>query len=402
MSHSTDKGGAFSQPRGDGAGNETLDNDPTRKSSAPADENSKASGECALVDEIEQWSLHDGLLAGLLILAAFYTIYFTRSLLFPITLAVMLNLVFKPIVLRLERWRVPSSTGAALILLALGIILMAGVSALIEPANHWFSEIAQPGYFEGLLEKLEPVQKPLQELEEASKKIEEITDQVEEREPLKVQEAQPRLGYYVVNTTWGFVGGATITFVLLYFLLAGGDTFLLKLVELMPDWRDKRRIVKLSREIQTKISTYLFTISAINILLGCAIGIGLWAIGLSNPVLWGVMACLLNYIPFAGPAFGALIVFIIGLSDFHSLGHAVLAPLIYVGINILEANFITPAMLSRSVSLDPVMIILSIFFWGWLWGVGGILLAVPLLVVLKILFEHSDSLSPISRFLTNS
>ena len=359
---------------------------------ASPDENEK------LLGAVATWDLKDALLATLAVLAVFYTIYFTRSILFPITLAVLLNLVFKPIVLRMQSYRIPAAVSATFILVAFVVTVAAGVWLLWEPANQRLTEISSPGYLARMTEKLKPLQKPLGGLNEASKKIDEITKASDEAPPIKVQVEQPQLGS-MLNITGGFIASAVIMFVLLFFLLAGGDRFLEKLVELMPTFKDKRRIVELSREVQHRMANYLFTITVINIGLGIAIGIGMWAIELPNPVLWGVMGALLNYIPFAGPALGAAIVFLEGLAGFSSLGHAILAPAIYIGLNALESNFITPALVGKYISLNPVMIVLAIFFWGWLWGVGGVLLAVPLLVALKIFFDQSQVLAPVGAFL---
>ncbi len=375
-----------------------MKSNPPADTTATADKAESLAEPCALAEEAGGWERRDVLLSCLLMLATFYTIYFTRSLLLPVTLALILNLVFKPIVLWLEKLRIPHSISATLVFCSFGGIALVGIDALWEPANHWFATITEPGYFESIGEKLKPVQKPLEELERASEKIESLTASRAGEEPIEVQIDQPRLGS-LVNSTWGVFGGLAIMLILLFFLLAAGDQFLLKLVELMPTWGEKRRVVDLSREIQNRISSYLFTITAINVLLGLAIGIGMWLIGLSNPALWGVAAGLLNFIPFAGLATGAVLVFVVGLADFSSLEQAALAPLIYVSLNILEANFITPALLSKSVSLNPVMIILSVFFWGWIWGIGGVLLAVPLLVILKITLEHSQTLTPLGNFL---
>ncbi|QEG36919.1 AI-2E family transporter [Bythopirellula goksoeyrii] len=350
-----------------------------------------------LASAVRSWDIKDALLATLAVLAVFYTIYFTRSILFPITLAVLLNLVFKPIVLRLQHFHIPAVASATLILVTFATTVALGVWLLWEPANERIAQFNSPSYYARLTENLKPLQKPLGDLNKASKKIDEITSGSGDK-PIKVQEVQPQLGN-MLNLTGGFVASSVIMFVLLFFLLAGGDRFLEKLVELMPTFRDKRRVVELSREVQQRMANYLFTISAINVGLGVAIGIGMWAIDLPNPVLWGVMGALLNFIPFAGSALGAFIVFLEGITAFNNLGQAALAPLVYVSLNALEANFVTPAMLGRTISLNPVMVVLAIFFWGWLWGIGGVLLAVPLLVALKIFFDQSQVLAPLGTFL---
>ncbi|QDS99468.1 AI-2 transport protein TqsA [Adhaeretor mobilis] len=125
----------------------------------------------------------------------------------------------------------------------------------------------------------------------------------------------------------------------------------------------------------------------------------MWLIGLPNPILRGVGAALLNYFQFAGPAIGAIMVFVEGLGAFNGLAHAALAPAIYIGLNALEANCITHAMLGNSISLNPVMILQATVSWGWLWGIGGVLLSLPLLAVLKICFDHSRTLDPVGVFM---
>jgi len=353
---------------------------------------------CALAEEVESWTLHDALLATLVIFAAFYTIYFTRSILFPITLAVILNLVFKPIVLRMQRIGIPGALGATLVLLMLASAVGVGAWQLWEPASARVAQLTSQDYLNELSMKLKPLQEPLDGLKQASETFDDIASTDSENTPTKVQIQQPRMGN-MLTATGGFLSSAVIALILFFFLMAGGDRFLEKLVELMPTFKDKRRVVELSKEVQHRISDYLFTISAINVGLGVAIGLGMWCIDMPNPVLWGVVGAVLNFIPFAGPAIGAAIVFMEGLMSFSSLGHAALAPAIYVGVNAIEANFITPAMLGKSISLNPVMIVLAIVFWGWLWGIGGVLLSVPLLVVLKICFDHSRTLAPVGAFM---
>ena len=367
---------------------------------APEDASAATPAEpsCELADEVRSWSLHEMLLATLVVFAAFYTIYFARSILFPITLAVLLNLVFKPIVLRLVRWGIPAAFSAALVLASFVAVAGVGGWMLWAPANERLNEFTSPGYLNRLAENLRPLHKPLQDLEEAGKKVDEITNPAHESTPLRVQVEQPQLGS-MLNITGSFLASATIMLVLLYFLLAAGDRFLEKLVALMPTFGDRRRVVKLSREVQQRMSDYLFTISAINVVLGAAIGVGMWLIELPNPFLWGVVGGMLNFIPFAGLMIGATLVFIEGLGNFHNLAQAAAAPAIYVGLNALEANFITPALLGRSIRLNPVMIVVAIVFWGWLWGIGGVLLSVPLLVALKIFFDHSRTFAPLGVFM---
>lgn len=353
---------------------------------------------CTLA-EVRRWSPGDVALAVLSTLAVMYTLYFTRSLTFPLTLAFLLNLVMKPAVLRLNRWKVPNVVSATLVLLGFTFLLIVGSALVVEPAQRWIADA--PENFAQAAEKLRILTQPLKKIQEATKQVDEMTDLGEEQEPLKVAEEPPSLATKVLNTTGGFLAGAMITIVTLFFLLAGGDRFLEKLVGLMPTWTDKRRMVELTRETQSKISSYLFTITMINIGLGVVIGTGLWLIGMPmpNPVMWGCLAAVLNYIPFAGFIVGVMLVTVVSIVTFDGLGHALLAPAIYLAANGIEANFITPALIGRSISLNPTMVVLSVFLWGWMWGVGGVLLAVPLLLVFKIFCDHSEVLAPVGLFL---
>lgn len=167
----------------------------------------------------------------------------------------------------------------------------------------------------------------------------------------------------------------------------------------MPTLKEKRRAVELTRHIQRSVSHYLSTITYINFGLGVVIGTGLWMIGIPNAPLWGVMAMCLNFIPLIGAMIGAAVVFFVGLVTFDTIGHAALAPLIYVVANVIEANIITPALIGRRMSLSPVMVVLSLTVWTWLWGITGAILAVPILAVLKIVAENFEGTQTLAKFL---
>ena len=221
-----------------------------------------------------------------------------------------------------------------------------------------------------------------------------------ETAPLRVQVEQPGMASLVLNTSGSLLATVVVVAALLFFLLARGDRFLEKLVALSPTWRDKRNVVALMNDIQQSISRYLLTITCINAGLGLAIGIAMWAIGLPNPALWGVMAFLLNYIPFVGAAAGACLVFVVALIEW-DVAYALVAPGAYLAVNVVEANLVTPALLGRSTNLNPVAILLSLTLWGWMWGLGGVFLAIPLLVVAKIICEHIEPLHSFGQLIAD-
>lgn len=366
---------------------------PMPKSQALEADAATATKPLAISRGVERWCL-----VILTLLAVFYTLYFTRAIMLPATLAVLINLVLKPITQRLNRWGLPHIVSAGLIFATLAFVVVAGTQLLSAPASRWLTEA--PKSFRQLSADLSSYSKPLEQVQAVRKQVDEMTKMPGEKDAVKVQVEQPAIASQVVNTTGGMIAGTGITLVLLFFLLAAGDQFLEKTVQVVPTWRGKRDVVELFRNIQRKISAYLGWITIINIGLGVVIGTGMWAIGMPNPVLWGVMATMLNYIPFAGLVLGTGIVFLAAMTSFDTLGHALLAPAIYLVANGIEANFVTPMLVGKSISLNPVAILVATFLGGWVWGIGGIFLAVPILVVLKITGDNYKTLEPMAIFLS--
>jgi predicted PurR-regulated permease PerM len=193
-----------------------------------------------------------------------------------------------------------------------------------------------------------------------------------------------------------------VTFVLLFFLLASGEMMNEKLVRVSPSFRDKKRAVAIWRQVEREVSNYLFSITLINIGFGVVVGAGagLYIVGMPNAVLWGAMAILLNYIPYLGAIIGIAILGIIGIVTYDDLSYAALAPAVYAVANIVESQFVTLGILGRRLTMNPVIIFLSVAFWAWIWGVPGALMAVPILVVVKVLCDHIESLAGLGEALS--
>jgi len=191
------------------------------------------------------------------------------------------------------------------------------------------------------------------------------------------------------------------TVLLLYLLLASGDLFLQKLVRVMPTLGDKKRAVEISHEIQQNISNYLFSVSLINISLGVVVSGGLYFMGVPNAAMWGMLVAILNFVPYFGPVAGIVVLAGLGLLTFGTLWQAFLPPAWYLLLHLLEANLVTPVLLGRRFTLNPVVIFVSLIFWTWLWGVPGALLSVPILVSIKVVCDRVPALSSISEVLTS-
>jgi predicted PurR-regulated permease PerM len=186
---------------------------------------------------------------------------------------------------------------------------------------------------------------------------------------------------------------------LVYFLLASGDLFLKKMVHVMPRLRDKRAVVAVARGIEQSISAYLFGFTVNNAILGCAVTAALYYLDMPNPALWGALAALLNFIPYAGALITAFILALASMATFDDVSRAMTVTGTFMVMTSLEGTLMQPIILGRRLELNPVAILVSVVIWGWLWGIPGALLAVPLLAFMKTVFDAVEPLSPVGELL---
>jgi predicted PurR-regulated permease PerM len=199
--------------------------------------------------------------------------------------------------------------------------------------------------------------------------------------------------------TRAVLDGLFTTVLVLYFLLVAGEIFLRRIVEVLPNFSDKRQAVDISQQIEADISAYLLTITAMNAAVGIATAVAMYLCGLGDPLLWGAAAFLLNYVPILGPLFGTVIFLLAAMLSFDSLWWALLPPALYFGIHLVEGETLTPMLLARRFTLNPVLVILSLVFWFWMWGVPGAILAVPMLAILKIVSDRVRPLKALGHVL---
>ena len=335
-------------------------------------------------------------LTGLFILAIFYTIYFMRSILLPIVLALLLSYLLRPIVRGLARLKIPLPVGAALILCGLLLLVGYGISALATPTAGWLQKA--PAGLTELQRKLLPVKKSVAQVAQATGEIEKLASTNAETKTVEVKK-HPFTEMFFMRTP-EFIASAVLLVILLYFLLVYDQVFIAKLVKLLPTLSNKKAAVGIAHDIESQVSRYLFTITAINSCLGLAVGTAVALLGLPNPVMWGVMGALLNFIPYLGALAGIICMTVGAVLSFDSLGYALLFPAVYLALGVLEGSFITPWVMGRSLTLNPVIILLSLTFWGWMWGIVGIILAVPILAAFKIFCAHIKPMEPLAEFLS--
>jgi predicted PurR-regulated permease PerM len=199
--------------------------------------------------------------------------------------------------------------------------------------------------------------------------------------------------------TRSFASGLLTTVLFLYFLLVSGDTFLRRLVEILPHFSSKRQAVDISQQIESDISAYLLTISIMNAAVGVATGLVMWLTGVGDPILWGTLAFLLNYAPILGPAVGVVVFLFAGLLSIDTLWLALLPAALYLAIHIVEGETVTPLLLARRFTLNPVLVIFSLVFWYWMWGIPGAILSVPMLAIAKIVCDRVRPFVALGHFL---
>src|SRR5437588_1407674 len=335
-------------------------------------------------------------LTGLFVLAVFYTLYFMRSILLPIVLALLLSYLVRPIVRGLARLKIPVPVVAAFVLIGLLAVVGYGMSALATPAVGWLQKA--PAGLAELQYKLLPVKKSVAQVTQASGEIEKLATADAETKTVEVKR-HPITEMLFIRTP-EFIVSAVLLSILLYFLLVYDQVFIAKLVKLLPTLSDKKTAVGIAHDIESQISRYLFTITAINACLGLAVGTAVALLGLRNPVMWGVMVALLNFVPYLGALTGIICMTIGAALSFDSLGYALIFPAVYLAFGTLEGSFITPWIMGRSLTLNPVIILLSLTFWGWMWGIVGIILAVPILAAFKIFCAHIKPMEPLAEFLS--
>jgi predicted PurR-regulated permease PerM len=343
-------------------------------------------------------------LSGLFILAAFYTLYFARSFLLPIVLALLFSLLLSPFVRLLKRFlRLPEPIGAGVVLLGLLGIVAGGVYELSGPASDWVQKA--PASMRKVEARLRELRRPVLLFGRATEQVAKIADAAtapatpKAAQPVVAVPTGPSLGARLFDRTTELAASAAILFILLYFLLASGDLFLRKLVKVLPSLSDKRRAIEIARQVETDISAYLSTVAMINLGLGIGVAIAMALIGLPNPLLWGMMATLTNFIPYLGAMSCYVVLALAGFLTFNDLTHALMPVGAFLCLNVVEAYLVTPMVLGRRLTLNPVVLFLGLTFWGWLWGIAGALLAVPIMVVFKIFCDHIEPLAPIGEFL---
>ena len=337
------------------------------------------------------------MLGAILLLMLFTTIYFAKDVVLPIALGLLLSLTLSPLVRGARRLGISPPLSAFVIIFLISAVIGVSVYFLGGIIADWIKEAPQFGA--ELRYKLSSLTRSMDAMQDASAQVEEIAGAGGKNVP-KVAVAQPGLLSNALSSVASFGTSLAVALILALLILASGDLFNAKLVSALPTLKDKKRALGIVFDIERRISRYLLSLTIINAGLGLAVGIALYLLGVPYSYVWGVGAFLFNFLPFLGAIVGAALVGAYAVITFDSLPYAATVPLTYLVLSSIEGQLITPYLLGRRMELNTVSVFLTVIFWAWLWGVPGALMAVPFLVVLKVICENFEGLSVIGNFLS--
>lgn len=336
-----------------------------------------------------------GAVIGLFVLALFATLYAAAALFIPIALAVLFRLLLMPPVRKLTRLGLPRALAAGLVVLALVGVLAGAATSLAAPAATWVERA--PASAVMLRMRLAELSKPLEDIRQATEAVDEATGGNDGATEVVVR--QPGMASDVLDQAGRVAASAALMLVLLYFMLATGDSLLRTILRRMRRRGQRKQTVEIFRRAELDISAYLITITLSNVGLGLVTGLVMWALGMPTPALWGAMAAVLNFVPVLGSLAVMGVLAVVSLLTFPSLGYAVVPPLAFMLLTTIEGQVITPSLIGRRLTVSPVAVFLALMVWGWLWGISGLLLAVPLLATFKIVCDTVPRLQPVGAYL---
>jgi predicted PurR-regulated permease PerM len=363
---------------------------PSATPAAPAmPESGDAQVVSAIISDSTSWQRAT---VGLFVLALFFALYTARAVLLPFVIAALLALLLMPFKRALERLRLPQALAAAVLAFALAGGLGYGFFALAEPASDWFQTL--PSVARELELKLRPFQQTVDDVQRAAAEVQARVDKITSAEPAEQasRSDQPGILKNLMVGTQTLVVQLALVIFLVYFFLASSDLLLKNFIHALPRLRDKVKAMKIVETIQHDVSRYLATITLTNTGLGASVALAMHLLDMPNPLLWGVMAATLNFLPYIGALTTLVILTGVAVLTFDDGARILLVSGTFLTLTTLEGQIITPTVLGHRLALNPLVVFVGIVWWGWLWGIAGALIAVPLMVAIKIVFDQVDGL----------
>jgi predicted PurR-regulated permease PerM len=326
-------------------------------------------------------------------LAVGYTLWAAQALLLPVLLALFFALIGNPILRLLKRLWIPRFIGAALVIgLGLAGTYQLG-RQLVTPAAEWVREV--PREMRDLAPKLRSLVKPVQEANRAAENIARAAGGESTTRQVQVVRSEGNESYKALSATPRLVTSIVAVVLLTFFFMVYGQSLQRNAIALLPGRQQQRLTVEILQSIEHEISRYVLTITVINFIFGLVYAATLhFGLDVSpdEALLWGTMAALLNFAPYVGPLIGMGVMLLMGFVSYAEPWQSLLPAVVYLGLHTLEGQLITPIILGARMALSPLVLILSLMVFGWLWGIIGLLLAVPLLVCVKLVLKRVEGM----------
>ena len=317
---------------------------------------------------------------GIFIILFVAALDLARAMLLPATSAFVIGLMLGPLSARAKAYGIPSLITAIVLWLLVVVVFYGVIILLSAPALDWIGKAPEIGRI--IKEKLQVLEQPLSALQDL-------------RNAILPQGENSRFGFDIANfvqpaliVVTPAIGQIFIFFGTLFFFLLGRARLRHVIVILFENHDSRLRTLKIINDIERNLTNYLSVVAVINFVVGLGACLIAYFIGLPNPIAWGVLAFILNFIPYIGALIMEVVLLAVGLVTFPSLTQALIAPVLYFGFTTLEGHFITPSIMGRRLALNPLTVFLALIFWTWLWGPIGAFLAVPLLIVALVAINH--------------
>lgn len=346
---------------------------------------------------VSQWAV-----IILAVLAVFAALAMARSFLVPVILAFLLALVFRPLCRWLRRRGIPEPLSAGAIVLVLFVAIVTVSGSLAVPVSEWIDDA--PRIALEIERKLKDISGVAEAVIKVDEQVERATKSVADSESSGPVEVVVRERGPVTVIALGaplVAAQVVLVLILVYFVLASGSLFYERLVQVMPTFADKKRAISIAYDIEREVSRYLLSITLINAGLGVAVGTAFALLDMPTPMLFGLLAFALNFVPFIGAIIGTGLSFAVALVSMDTAADALLVAATFWALTAVEGQFVTPMLVGRQLRLNTVVILISVAFWAWLWSIMGMLMAVPLLVSFRVLCRHVPQLSAVEGFLSD-
>ena len=307
----------------------------------------------------------------------------------PVTAALVVAIALVPMLEWFERRGVPSRLAAALCLIIFLALTIFAIGSIVIPATNWVAQVPQ---------KIDQVRATLEPVFDLYKSLDRFIDRTLSQIALS-QEGPRAVRIETPNSMLGLLTSSAphlliqlfFALLVIYFFLAGWTAMRKRTIVSRGSFEGALTTARVIQQVVDATSTYLGTITVINVGLGALTALILWQLGMDSPIMWGGIVAVANYIPYLGPIVCSLLLFIGGLMTYPDVWSAMLPPLAFIGLHLIEANVLTPLVVGHRLTISPLAILISLSFWAWVWGTTGALLAVPLLIIMKTVFSAAGT-----------